>query len=100
MAWYADNAGDQVHPVAQKQPNAWGLHDMHGNVWEWLQDYLADYPPESVRDPRGPSTGGQRVVRGGSWYHPAASSRSTDRRGVSPESRGIVLGLRLVRTVR
>ena len=70
MGWYNGNSGDETHPVGQKQPNAWGLHDMHGNVWEWCQDwYDADYYAKSPsRDPTGPTSGVNCVLRGGSCW--------------------------------
>ncbi len=79
-AWYSSNAGDRTHPGGQKRPNAWGLHDMHGNVWEWCQDgYASDYYKRSpLTDPQGPSTL-SHVVRGGSWGGPARSCRSAYR---------------------
>ncbi len=66
MAWYRDNSGERTHPVGQKQPNAWGLYDMHGNVWEWCSDFFSD-PTGSVTDPRGPVSGSLHAVRGGSF---------------------------------
>jgi len=67
MGWYDSNSGSTTHAVAQKQANAWGLFDMHGNVYEWCNDWYDTYPDISVTDPGGPSSGSNRVLRGGGW---------------------------------
>jgi formylglycine-generating enzyme required for sulfatase activity len=76
-AWYTANSGNETKPVGQKKPNAFGLHDMHGNVWEWCQDwYGKDYYGNSPKtDPTGPSSGSYRVYRGGSWPDTAPDAR-------------------------
>ncbi len=68
MGWYDRNSDYETHPVGMKQPNAWGLYDMHGNVWEWCADWCGEYPSGAVTDPQGPWSGEERVARGGSWY--------------------------------
>lgn len=90
----------QSTPVGSYPPNAFGLHDMHGNVWEWVADrYAADYYSRSpVADPAGPDQGMARVFRGGSWMYNARNLRSADRNNYAPEFRSRNLGFRLVRT--
>jgi len=96
--WYDKNSGSRTQRVGQKKPNAWGIYDMHGNVWEWCQDWKAEYPSGSVTDPTGPSSGSYRVYRGGSWYDNAVFCRSANRNGYAPVARDFHLGFRLVRT--
>ncbi|MBM3903474.1 MAG: formylglycine-generating enzyme family protein [Verrucomicrobia bacterium] len=93
IAWWYGNAGNQTHPVKQKAPNAWGLYDMLGNVWEWCSDWSGEYPTGSVTDPTGPNSGSVRVIRGGSWSDGARDARSADRDGRVPGARGL-LGFR------
>ena len=96
IAWYEDNSGDRTHPVGQKAPNAWGLYDMLGNVWELVEDRFGDYRGGSVKDPRGPKKGTTRVVRGGSWFLGARSCRASMRTDRFPD-RSSFQGLRLLR---
>jgi len=99
MGWYCGNADNKTHQVAQKKPNAWGIYDMHGNLWEFCQDWYASYPTGSVTDPQGASSGSSRVLRGGSWYDVAWRSRSANREAHSPDFRSENFGIRLMRTI-
>ncbi len=95
MGWYRDNSDRTTHAVKGKNPNAWGLYDMHGNVWEWCSDWYAeDYPTGSVTDPAGPSSGSGRVYRGGGWSSLAGICRSAIRDWSFPGRRFISLGFR------
>jgi formylglycine-generating enzyme required for sulfatase activity len=98
-AWYGEDlVTGSTHPVGQKAPNPWGLYDVHGNVWEWVQDWYAGdyYSISPVVDPSGPRSGSERVVRGGSWHQTADGWRSAFRKKYPPDYRGISIGFRLV----
>ena len=101
-AWYGENSGRTTHPVARKKPNAWGLYDMHGNVWEWCRDWFdSDYYGNSPgNDPMGPSSGTDRVLRGGSWDSSARRCRSALRNYASPASVYLHLGFRVFRVAK
>jgi formylglycine-generating enzyme required for sulfatase activity len=71
MAWYSANSDMKTHPIGQKQANAWGLYDMHGNVWEWCEDWYDSYPSGTVTDPTGAASGSYRVIRGSCWFGPS-----------------------------
>ena len=103
-AWYAGNSGKQTHPVGGKQPNAWGLHDMYGNVAEWCNDYYAPdyYKTSETENPCGPGRTRLRVVRGGAWNSSPDWCRSTARGGENPRVHDVCftpdsLGFRCVR---
>jgi formylglycine-generating enzyme required for sulfatase activity len=97
IAWWTHNSGQQTHAVGQKQPNAWGLYDMLGNVWELCADWKDSYPVRSVTDPTGPSSGYYRVSRGGGWFDAASAVHATFRSSPEPTYRGSSLGFRLAR---
>ncbi len=89
-------AYEKTLPVGTFPPNAWGLHDMHGNVWEWTNDRYGPYNPRLDTDPRGADIGGTRVIRGGSWHFDAASARCGLRYTHAPQDSGFSLGFRVV----
>jgi uncharacterized protein (TIGR03437 family) len=101
VAWYDSNSGSQTHPVGQKRPNAWGLYDMLGNVWEWCQDWYgpAYYSGSPQEDPAGPSSGTSRILRGGGWGGNARFARVSFRGGEDTSTAWGDTGFRCVREV-
>jgi formylglycine-generating enzyme required for sulfatase activity len=96
--WWCGNAGGTTHPVGRKKPNPWGLHDAHGNVWEFVADWFGAYPSSAATDPEGPPAGTQRVARGGCWYYFAHYARSAYRIAVPPDGRNAYFGFRVARS--
>ena len=111
IGWYCGNSNQTTHSVAQKNPNPWGLYDMHGNVLEWCQDWYAEYGEKKLKrvngnwvtltsprkDPTGPRSGRDRAVRGGSWFSQARQCRAASRSCWSPDSKRNFIGFRLAR---
>ena len=101
-AWFKGNAAENgkafAHRVGTRKPNAWGIHDMHGNALEWCSDWYAD-TPDGATDLHGPDHGTERVCRGGSWGNDAADCRSASRFAVRPDTRNDFTGFRVARDV-
>lgn len=91
-----DDGSDKTSAVSKYTANTWGLQDMHGNVWEWCNDWFGDYPRGAVTDPKGPANGESRVARGGSWFDYPQSCRAAFRLDYSPVLRLNNVGFRVV----
>ncbi len=95
--WYGSNSGGTTHEVGGKKPNAWGLYDMHGNVYEWCNDWWGGYPFDNQTNPTGPQIGSDRVIRGSGWSTGATASRTARRNYGTPGSKSIIGGFRVAR---
>jgi len=107
LGWHGGNSGDGIdpasrgtHQVGLKLPNAWGLYDMHGNVYEWCWGLHEAYTATAKTDPRGAASSTHRVIRGGSWFHGAQILRSAYRNSALPTNRSDVLSFRVARNAR
>jgi formylglycine-generating enzyme required for sulfatase activity len=96
VAWYSGNSGHQAHPVGQKRANGFGLYDVLGNVWEWVNDWFDAkyYQSSPSQDPAGPTSGRIRVLRGGSWVFSPQVVRVSARYGADAGDRDANMGFR------
>ena len=98
-AWFGDNSNQKLHTIGSLAPNAWGIYDMCGSVWEWVWDFYGDYTRDFQTDPYGPEFGDYRVRRGGSWFNGPDSVRVGTRLREKPRNHFSLIGFRLVRTL-
>ena len=96
--WYSDNSENRTHEVKELLPNAYGLYDMSGNVWEWCWDWYGDYTEGEAANPVGAVSGSSRVIRGGGWVSSAWYCRASHRSFTTPDYRYDYLGFRLARS--
>ncbi len=97
VAWYKENSGGKTHPVGTKKSNAWSLHDVHGNVWEWCADWNGEL--KGGIDPQGATSGSSRVLRGSSWgYNFAGDCRVALRNSINPSGSSFFIGFRVARS--
>ncbi len=95
VAWYSKNSNQIIHIIGQKKPNSWGIYDMHGNAWEWCEDWFGSYPDKDVIDPRGVKNGSSRICRGGGFESLSIFCRSANRRMVEPSNMELSVGFRV-----
>jgi formylglycine-generating enzyme required for sulfatase activity len=97
VGWFANNSGARTHPVGQKAPNAWGLYDMHGHVWQWTQDWYGPYAGLGATDPVRARQGTEnaRVLRGGAWNYDAWGCRAACRFWFAPSFFSHIIGVRV-----